>query len=106
MTIKPHLDLIRVREEKSGIHLLVEQCGDKTTPRRLKPNIRLCVQDTARKLHSLIDKVDEDRYDLATKVRKADKEVKFRGAVGGSISVAGRHTVQTPCQVLRMFSSF
>uniref|UniRef100_A0A3Q3XFE3 Troponin I2, fast skeletal type n=1 Tax=Mola mola TaxID=94237 RepID=A0A3Q3XFE3_MOLML len=41
----------------------------------LKPNIRLCVQDTARKLHSLIDKMDEERYDLATKVRKADKEI-------------------------------
>lgn len=32
-------------------------------------------QDTCKKLHALIDKVDEERYDLEAKVGKADKEV-------------------------------
>uniref|UniRef100_A0A3Q3XLB0 Troponin I2, fast skeletal type n=1 Tax=Mola mola TaxID=94237 RepID=A0A3Q3XLB0_MOLML len=42
------------------------------------PNVKgdqASLLDTARKLHSLIDKMDEERYDLATKVRKADKEI-------------------------------
>lgn len=37
----------------------------------------LCLQETCRKLHALIDKVDEERYDLLTKVGKAEKEVNF-----------------------------
>ncbi|XP_033490622.1 troponin I, fast skeletal muscle-like isoform X1 [Epinephelus lanceolatus] len=31
--------------------------------------------ETCRKLHSLIDKVDEERYDMEVKVTKADKEI-------------------------------
>ncbi|XP_023259446.1 troponin I, fast skeletal muscle-like [Seriola lalandi dorsalis] len=33
------------------------------------------LMDTCRKLHALIDKVDEERYDLVTKIGKGDKEV-------------------------------
>lgn len=37
----------------------------------------MCLKETCRKLHALIDKVDEERYDLQTKVTKAEKEVNF-----------------------------
>ncbi|CAF89918.1 unnamed protein product [Tetraodon nigroviridis] len=33
------------------------------------------LMETCRKLHALIDKVDEERYDLQTKVSKAEKEI-------------------------------
>ncbi|XP_074489557.1 troponin I, fast skeletal muscle-like [Sebastes fasciatus] len=33
------------------------------------------LMDTCKKFHALIDKVDEDRYDLESKVGKADKEI-------------------------------
>ncbi|XP_056242247.1 troponin I, fast skeletal muscle-like [Seriola aureovittata] len=33
------------------------------------------LMDTCRKLHALIDKVDEERYDLVTKIGKGDKEI-------------------------------
>lgn len=32
-------------------------------------------QEYCKKLHGLIDKIDEDRYDVEAKVQKADKEV-------------------------------
>lgn len=35
----------------------------------------VCLKETCRKLHALIDKVDEARYDLQAKVTKAEKEV-------------------------------
>lgn len=34
-------------------------------------------KETCKKLYALIDKIDEDRYDLEAKVGKADKEVKL-----------------------------
>lgn len=34
-----------------------------------------CRQEYCKKLHSLIDKIDEERYDVEAKVQKADKEV-------------------------------
>ncbi|XP_029009870.1 troponin I, fast skeletal muscle-like [Betta splendens] len=33
------------------------------------------LMETCKKLHALIDKVDEERYDLESKVGKADKEI-------------------------------
>lgn len=46
---------------------------------RLRPDFNKCVwmffQETCKKLHALIDKIDEERYDLLAKVGKADKEV-------------------------------
>ena len=33
------------------------------------------LMDICKKLHSLIDKVDEERYDMLSKVGKADKEI-------------------------------
>lgn len=42
---------------------------------RVKPGFPPSPQDTCRKLHGLIDKVDEERYDLEIKMGKADKEV-------------------------------
>ncbi|XP_034542676.1 troponin I, fast skeletal muscle-like isoform X2 [Notolabrus celidotus] len=33
------------------------------------------LMETCKKLHSLLDKIDEDRYDLEIKVGKADKEI-------------------------------
>lgn len=38
-------------------------------------SLPVCLKETCRKLHALIDKVDEERYDLQTKVSKAEKEV-------------------------------
>lgn len=33
------------------------------------------LQETCKKIHALIDKIDEERYDIESKVSKADKEV-------------------------------
>ncbi|XP_071765082.1 troponin I, fast skeletal muscle-like [Centroberyx gerrardi] len=33
------------------------------------------LMETCKKLHALIDKIDEDRYDIEAKVGKADKEI-------------------------------
>ncbi|XP_041652581.1 troponin I, fast skeletal muscle-like [Cheilinus undulatus] len=33
------------------------------------------LMETCKKLHALIDKIDEDRYDVEAKVQKADKEI-------------------------------
>ncbi|XP_074534083.1 troponin I, fast skeletal muscle-like [Halichoeres trimaculatus] len=33
------------------------------------------LMETCKKLHALIDKIDEDRYDIEAKVQKADKEI-------------------------------
>uniref|UniRef100_A0A7N8WVH6 Troponin I2, fast skeletal type n=1 Tax=Mastacembelus armatus TaxID=205130 RepID=A0A7N8WVH6_9TELE len=49
---------------------LAEQCAG--------PNLggdQATLMETCKKLHALIDKVDEERYDLAGKVGKADKEI-------------------------------
>ena len=35
----------------------------------------LCPQEVCKKLHMLIDKIDEERYDIESKVGKANKEV-------------------------------
>lgn len=35
----------------------------------------VCRQETCKKLHGLIDKIDEERYDIVIKVSKVDKEV-------------------------------
>lgn len=35
----------------------------------------LCPQEICKKLHVLIDKIDEERYDVEAKVSKANKEV-------------------------------
>lgn len=43
-----------------------------------KTSHSLCLQETCRKLHALIDKVDEERYDLQTKLGKAEKEVNLK----------------------------
>ena len=37
-----------------------------------------CRQEYCKKLHGLIDKIDEERYDIEAKVQKADKEVNSR----------------------------
>lgn len=42
------------------------------------PNLsgdQAALMETCKKLHALIDKVDEERYDLEVKVGKADKEI-------------------------------
>jgi len=35
----------------------------------------LCVKELCRKLHQQIDAIDEQRYDMETKVAKSNKEV-------------------------------
>ncbi|XP_071315842.1 troponin I, fast skeletal muscle-like [Trachinotus anak] len=43
-----------------------------------KPSLsgdQAALMDTCRKLHALIDKVDEERYDMTVKVSKAEKEI-------------------------------
>ena len=45
----------------------------------LEVNIPLCfsLQDLCRKLHSKIESVDEERYDIEVKLQKTNKEVSF-----------------------------
>lgn len=46
--------------------------------RNMKPPCSLvCRQETCKKLQALIDKIDEERYDVAAKVQKGDVEVKM-----------------------------
>ncbi|XP_068168476.1 troponin I, fast skeletal muscle-like [Antennarius striatus] len=45
---------------------------------RVRPSLsgdHAALMDTCKKLHALIDKVDEERYDLEAKVNKTDKEI-------------------------------
>ncbi|KAJ4918671.1 hypothetical protein JOQ06_000109 [Pogonophryne albipinna] len=44
----------------------------------IKPSMsgdQATLMETCKKLHALLDKLDEERYDLASKVGKADKEI-------------------------------
>lgn len=47
--------------------LCVKMCG--------KICMYLCVKELCRKLHQQIDAIDEQRYDMETKVAKSNKEV-------------------------------
>lgn len=38
----------------------------------------ICLQDLCKELHHKIDVIDEERYDLGSKVDKSSKEVQFR----------------------------
>lgn len=58
---------------------------------RVKPGFPPSLQDTCRKLHALIDKADEERYDLNVKVGKADKEVNVVSSC--CVSVAALYTL-------------
>ena len=39
------------------------------------PELRGDLMEVCKKLHAAIDKIDEERYDIAAKVQKADKEI-------------------------------
>lgn len=41
----------------------------------------LCVKELCRTLHQQIDAIDEQRYDMETKVAKSNKEVLLNGSL-------------------------
>ncbi|XP_058264668.1 troponin I type 2a (skeletal, fast), tandem duplicate 3 [Hemibagrus wyckioides] len=49
---------------------MAQNCPDLSLPHSVQE-----LQDLCKKLHQTIDKVDEERYDLDSKVKKADKEI-------------------------------
>lgn len=63
-------------------------------------------QETCKKLHALIDKVDEERYDLESKVGKADKEVQlmFTGSRGANPTTVTTETCYSPSKNYEVIS--
>ncbi|XP_041651564.1 troponin I, fast skeletal muscle-like [Cheilinus undulatus] len=62
-------------QEKKDIAKAKEDYMSENCPRPSLSGDHAGLMDTCRKLHALIDKVDEERYDLEAKVAKADKEI-------------------------------
>ncbi|XP_057693262.1 troponin I, fast skeletal muscle-like [Corythoichthys intestinalis] len=64
-----------IQQEKKDLVVAKENYLAEACP---KPNLsgdQATLMDTCRKINALIDKVDEERYDLSVKVGKADKEI-------------------------------
>lgn len=58
------------------LHRIEDPCtSSKLRPNSAVEHFHVCFQDLCKQLHQKIDVVDEERYDLAAKVSKSDKEV-------------------------------
>ncbi|KAJ0029296.1 hypothetical protein NQD34_004293 [Periophthalmus magnuspinnatus] len=64
-----------IEQEKKDIVVAKEAYMSEKCP---PPNLggdQSALMETCKKLHALIDKIDEERYDMEAKVQKADKEI-------------------------------
>ncbi|XP_039989829.1 troponin I, fast skeletal muscle-like [Xiphias gladius] len=64
-----------IQQEKKSLAQAKQAYMDEQCPAPNLTGDHNALLDTCRKLHALIDRVDEERYDLVTKVKKADKEI-------------------------------
>ncbi|XP_015244249.1 troponin I, fast skeletal muscle-like [Cyprinodon tularosa] len=62
------------KEKKEVIEAKEAYMAEKCPPPNLSGD-QATLMETCKKLHALIDKIDEERYDLEAKVGKADKEI-------------------------------
>ncbi|CAJ1056020.1 hypothetical protein L3Q82_007119 [Xyrichtys novacula] len=62
-------------QEKKDIVVAKENYMTEQCPKPSLSGDQATLMETCKKLHALIDKVDEERYDLDSKVKKADKEI-------------------------------
>lgn len=64
-----------IQQEKKDIIAAKEAYMAENCP---PPNLsgdQAALQETCKKIHALLDKIDEERYDMEAKVAKADKEI-------------------------------
>ncbi|KAM8892156.1 troponin I, fast skeletal muscle-like [Spinachia spinachia] len=64
------LDQEKTEDAAAKEAYMAEKCPPPTTSGDQNTLMEYC-----KKLHALIDKIDEERYDVASKVQKADKEI-------------------------------
>ncbi|XP_077373942.1 troponin I, fast skeletal muscle-like isoform X2 [Festucalex cinctus] len=64
-----------IQEEKKELAVAKQNYLAETCTRPGLSGDQATLMDTCRKLNALIEKVDEERYDLSIKVGKADKEI-------------------------------
>ncbi|XP_049578451.1 troponin I, fast skeletal muscle [Syngnathus scovelli] len=64
-----------IQQEKKDLVVAKQNYLSETCTRPSLSGDQATLMDTCRKLNALIDKVDEERYDLSIKVGKADKEI-------------------------------
>ncbi|KAJ0069792.1 hypothetical protein NL108_014328 [Boleophthalmus pectinirostris] len=62
-------------QEKKDIAAAKEAYMAEKCPSPDKSGDQNALMETCKKLHALIDKIDEERYDMEVKVAKADKEI-------------------------------
>ncbi|KAG7522438.1 hypothetical protein JOB18_022173 [Solea senegalensis] len=64
-----------IQQEKKDIIAMKEAYIAENCARPNLSGDQATLMDTCKKLHALIDKIDEERYDMESKVSKADKEI-------------------------------
>ncbi|XP_061578187.1 troponin I, fast skeletal muscle-like [Cololabis saira] len=64
-----------IEQEKKDLVVAKEAYMSENCPAPSVSGDQATLMETCKKLHALIDKIDEQRYDLASKVGKADKEI-------------------------------
>ncbi|XP_060893101.1 troponin I, fast skeletal muscle-like [Labrus mixtus] len=64
-----------IQQEKKDIIVAKEAYMTEHCPKPSLSGDQASLMEACKKLHALLDKVDEERYDMETKVSKADKEI-------------------------------
>ncbi|XP_062276480.1 troponin I, fast skeletal muscle-like [Scomber scombrus] len=64
-----------IEEEKKELVLAKEAYMAENCPSPESSGDQAILMELCRKIHAAIDKIDEDRYDIHSKVQKADKEI-------------------------------
>ncbi|RVE71494.1 hypothetical protein OJAV_G00052340 [Oryzias javanicus] len=64
-----------LEQEKKDLVTAKENYMSETCPAPETSGDQAALMESCKKLHALIDKIDEERYDLEAKVGKADKEI-------------------------------
>ncbi|KAM7003249.1 troponin I, fast skeletal muscle-like [Tautogolabrus adspersus] len=64
-----------IQQEKKDLITAKEAYMAENCPKQSLSGDQAALMEACKKLHAIIDKVDEDRYDLESKVAKADKEI-------------------------------
>ncbi|XP_066526057.1 troponin I, fast skeletal muscle-like [Hoplias malabaricus] len=71
------LSIAKSRLEKEAAQIVTDKATymSEHCPELSLPSSSQDLQELCKKLHQSIDKIDEERYDLESKVQKADKEI-------------------------------
>ncbi|XP_010743758.1 troponin I, fast skeletal muscle [Larimichthys crocea] len=64
-----------IEQEKKELVIAKETYMNENCPKPSLSGDQATLMETCKKLHALLDKVDEERYDMEAKVAKTDKEI-------------------------------